>query len=183
MSARVTLLAAAGALALAACSEQGQGDEPVAATSDAAAGTVAAAVAASGEHRKLAAVLVDSQLAPVLDGKGDYTLLAPTDAAFDALGDKAARIGEVEQRPIVIALLRGHILPGQVTPQSIEAAIARKQGPVQMRTMAGNTVTFAKADGGFTVSNGGATATLAKAGTAASNGAVLPIDTVLLPAQ
>jgi uncharacterized surface protein with fasciclin (FAS1) repeats len=110
-------------------------------------------------------------------------LLAPTDAAFGTLGEKGTQLAQADQRPLLIAVLRGHILPGQVTPKAIEAAIARKQGPVEMRTMAGNTVTFAKAEKGFTVSNGAQTATLASATTAASNGAVLPIDGVLLPAQ
>ena len=68
-----------------------------------------------------------------------------------------------------------------MTPRSVEAAIAHKRGPVQMRTMAGSTVTFAKSGDGFSVSNGDATAKLAAASTAASNGAVLPIDKVLLP--
>lgn len=175
--------AAAGLLLLGACGQTSDGTKPAAATSDAARGTVAAAVAASSDHRKIASALADTQLAPVLDGKGDYTLLAPSDTAFAALGDKGTRLGEKEQRPLMIAVLRGHILPGQVTPKAIEAAIARKKGPVAMRTMAGNTVTFAEADDGFTVSNGGETAKLATASTAASNGAVLSIDKVLMPAQ
>jgi len=184
MSTRTTILAAAAGLALVTgCSQEGKGDNPAAATSDAATGTVAASVAGSADHRKLAAALTDTQLAPVLDGKGDYTLLAPSDAAFAALGDKGTKLGEQDQRPLMIAVLRGHILPGQVTPKAIESAIARKKGPVEMRTMAGNTVTFAKSGEGFTVSNGSVTAAVAKATTAASNGAVLPLDKVLLPAQ
>ena len=181
---RTVVAAAAGLLALAACSQQDQGDEPAAATSGTAIGTVAATVGALNDHRKLAAALTDTQLAPVLDGKGDYTLLAPSDAAFDALGDKGAALASTDQRPLMIAVLRGHVLPGQVTPQGIEAAITRKRGPVEMRTMSGSTVRFAKnANGGLTVSNGAQTAAMAAGSTTASNGAVLPIDKVLLPAQ
>lgn len=183
MSTRAPILAAATALALlAGCSQEGAGDRPVAETGDAASGTVAAAVSSSADHRKLAAALSDTRLAPVLDGKGDYTLLAPTDAAFAALGEKGPALGAQDQRPLMVAVLRGHILPGHVTTQAIEAAIARKQGPVEMRTMAGGTVRFSKADGALQVSNGSATSTLGGA-VSASNGAVLPIDKVLLPAQ
>lgn len=182
MSARALMLAASLGL-LAGCGEQGEGETPVAAERDGVSGTVAAAVAESDEHRKLAAALADTQLAPVLDGTGDYTLLAPSDAAFDALGDKAAALASAEQRPLMIAVLRGHILPGHVTTEAIEAAIARKRGPVEMRTMAGTTVTFAEAGEGLTVSNGGDAATLAGETAAASNGSVLPIDKVLLPVQ
>ena len=181
MSGRIALFFLSAGLLLGGCSNDGTGTEPVAASSDGS--TVAAAVAGSRDHRKLAAALTDTQLAPVLDGKGDYTLLAPGDAAFGALGDKAVKLGEQERRPLMIAVLRGHILPGQVTSEAIEAAIARKQGTVAMRTMAGGTVIFAKAGEGFSVSNGAQTATLGTSTIAASNGAVLPIDRVLLPPQ
>ena len=146
-------------------------------------GTVAAALTGVDNHRKLSAALADTQLAPVLDGKGDYTLLAPSDAAFDALGEKGKALSAKEQRPLMIAVLRGHILPGQVTARSIEQAIARKKGPVAMRTMLGDTVRFAKTAKGLSVSNGKQTAMLEAGDTTASNGAVLPIDKVLLPAN
>ncbi len=175
--------ATAGLMALAGCSEQGQGDQPVAATGQSTNGTVAATVAASSEHRELAAALTDTQLAPVLDGKGIYTLLAPGDAAFAALGAKGEALSGPDRRPLMIAVLRAHLLPGEVTPESIERAIARKQGPVTMRTMAGGTVRFSKTDVGITVGNGATEAALASTAYAASNGAVLPIDKVLLPAS
>lgn len=177
----MTAIAAAGLLLLGGCGQPSESDQAVATASDAAAGTVAAAVAGSVDHRKLAGALTDTQLAPVLDGTAEYTLLAPSDAAFEAMGAKTAALTSKEERPLMIALLRGHILPGQVAPKSVEAAIARKQGPVTMRTMAGNTVTFAKSGEGLTVTAGSGTARLAAASTAASNGAVLSIDKVLMP--
>lgn len=183
MSARFIGVTTAALLMLGGCSQPAEGDHPVAATSDAAAGTVASVVAGSGDHRKLAAALNDTRLAPVLDGKGEYTLLAPSDAAFAALGDKGTALTAKDQHPLMIAVLRGHILPGQVTPKSVAAAIARKKGAVEMRTMAGATVTFARSADGLTVSNGGSTARLASASIASSNGAVLPIDKVLMPPQ
>ncbi len=183
MTRSALLAAATGLLLTAGCSQEDAGEKPVAASgTTAASDTVAAAVAGSGDHRKLAALLKDAQLAPVLDGKAGYTILAPSDGAFDALGEKGTALAGEEQRPLLTAILRGHILPGEVTPEAIEAAIARKQGPVQMRTMAGGTVSFAKAGDGYTVSNGGERAILGSA-ISASNGAFLPIDKVLIPAQ
>lgn len=182
MSARLTLvLAASGWIALAGCSEQGQGDQPIAAKSQSANGTVAATVAGSGDHRELAAALADTRLAPVLDGKGVYTLLAPNDAAFGGLGEKGEALSAEERRPLMIGVLRAHLLPGQVTPESIEQAIARKQGPVEMRTMAGGMVRFRKSDGRIIVSNGSTEAELTGTAQTASNGAVVPLDGVLLP--
>lgn len=183
MRARALTIAAIGLLGLAGCSQEGQGDKPAAATSEPANGTVAATAAGLADHRKLAAALTDTQLAPVLDGKGIYTLLAPDDDAFTALGSKGEALTGQDRRPLMIAVLRAHLLPGQVTPEAVEQAIARKKGPVEMRTMAGGTVRFAKSDKGIEVSNGSSTAMLAAGARTASNGAVLPIDAVLLPAQ
>lgn len=181
MSARGSAALVAGVLSLAACSPTDRGARTEAVASETATGTVAAALSDIDNHRKLSAALTDTQLAPVLDGKGDYTLLAPSDAAFDALGDKGKALAGKDQRPLMIAVLRGHILPGQVTPRSVETAIARKKGPVEMRTMAGDIVRFDKGDDGLTVSNGSQTAILEAGDVTAANGAVLPIDTVLLP--
>ncbi len=143
-------------------------------------GTIAASLAEIGDLRTLSAALADTQLAPVLDRKGDYTLLAPTDAAFTALGKKFDELRSPKARPLMIALLRGHILPGQVTTESIKAAIARKKGPVRMQTMGGTTVTFTDTGKAITVGNGATTATMGATATA-SNGAILTIDKVLLP--
>lgn len=176
-------MVAAGLLGLVACSPTDRGAPAEAAASGSATGTVAAALTDIDDHRKLSAALTDTQVAPVLDGKGDYTLLAPSDAAFDALGEKGKALAGKDQRPLMIAVLRGHILPGQITPRSVETAIARKKGAVEMRTMAGDTVRFAKTDEGLTVSTGNQTAKLEAGDLIAANGAILPIDTVLLPAN
>ena len=183
MNARSAVAAAAGLLALAACNQTDPGgvQKLTGGETETAGGTVAGALTDVDGHRALTAALTDTQLAPVLDGKGDYSLLAPSDAAFDALGEKYKALSGHNARPLMIAVLRGLILPGQITPKSIEQAIARKKGPVEMRTMAGDTVRFAKGESGLTVSNGEQTARLESGAVTAANGAVLPIDTVLLP--
>lgn len=179
----LTLGALGACLTLAGCSNEGQRDEVPATTSETASATVAATVAASPNHRRLTAALTDTQLAPVLDGKGIYTLLAPGDAAFSALGTKAKTLEGAERRPLMIAVLRAHLLPGEITPEAIERAIARKKAPVTMRTMAGATVRFRRSENGLIVDNGATQAKLAEPASHASNGTVLPIDAVLLPAN
>ncbi len=175
-------IAAAGLLGLSAC---GEADAPERLSADATVtvqnGTIAASLGDIGELRTVSAALADTQLAPVLDGNGDYTLLAPTDAAFTALGDKAEALRRANNRPLMIAVLRGHILPGQVTTDSIKAAIARKKGSVTMQTMGGTSVTFIENGEDITVGNGASTATIGQSATA-SNGAILTIDKVLVPA-
>lgn len=165
-----------------ACSGQDTDGKTVSAASP-AGGTLAATVSSSPDHRRLAGMLADAKLNTVLEGKAAYTVLAPSDTAFSALGARGEPLSQAEERPLLIAVLRGHILPGQITPAAIGEALTRKNGPVQMRTMAGTLVTFARAGEAITVSNGAQTATLGDSARTASNGALLPIDTVLLPPQ
>ncbi|WP_375291445.1 fasciclin domain-containing protein [Qipengyuania sp.] len=168
------------ALGTVACSTQKQ-PNTVDRVIDNSRQTVASVVAGEQRFGKLAWALADTQLAPVLDGQGDYTLLAFEDAGFAKLGEKADQLSSVAERPLLAAILRAHILPGQVTPDSIRAAIARADGPVEMRTMAGDTVTFSQDGERLTVSNGPVTARIEPDAVAAVNGAVLPIDSVLMP--
>lgn len=177
----IPLAVAAVAAGLTGCSDSADTPGETRAT-QASNGTIASTVAGNGELRRLSDSLSDTQLATVLDGQGSYTLLAPTDAAFTALGDKAAALETAERRPLLVAVLRGHILPGQVTPRAIGDAIDSKGGPVEMRTMAGTVLTFSQGETGIEVSNGTARARLTGTAHTAANGAVLPVDAVLMPA-
>lgn len=145
--------------------------------------TVASEVAGDQRFGQLSWALADTQLAPVLDGEGDYTLLAFEDEGFDALNNGTQALTTAENRPVLAAILRAHILPGQITPQAIRRAIERKGGPVQMRTMAGSLVSFATRNDGDTliVSNGEKSATLGEDSILAVNGAILPVGAVLVP--
>ena len=180
MSARLAL-AALAAMGIVGCTEKTV-DAPESETVETTNQTVASVVAGEDRFAKLAWALADTQLAPVLDGQGDYTLLAFDDRGFAKLGDKADALTSTGERPLLAAILRAHILPGQITPAAIHQAIERKNGPVEMRTLAGDIVTFAETDDGTTVSNGSVTARLEGNDVAAINGAVLTIDRVLMPA-
>lgn len=180
MSARLAW-AALLALGATACSDKSPEVQPTGQI-ETTRQTVASVIASENRFAKLAWALSDTQLAPVLDGQGEYTLLAFEDRGFDKLGAKGDALISPEERPLLAAILRAHILPGQITPEAIHEAIVRKEGPVEMRTLAGDIVTFSETDDGTTVTNGTATATIAKGSVAAVNGVVLPIDTVLLPA-
>ena len=140
---------------------------------------------ALSEDRSLGTVLdamQDSGLSGVLEGSASYTILAPNDAAFTALGDQGSELLEEDQQAILIAILRDHLLPGHLTPESITNAIKSQGGPVTMTTLGGTSVTFSSSSDGVTVSTGGASsATLVGTAIAANNGVVIPIDAVLLP--
>lgn len=170
-------LAAAAALAflapLAACSG---GAEKTAATTDTNS-TLASAINRASDLSTLSSALSQAGLADVFDGPGSYTVLAPNDAAFAKLGEQGKMLNEPAHRAELVAILRGHILPGHLTPEAIREAIAKKKGPVSMRTLADGQVTFAEAGGKLTVTGAdGAKATVEGDPLIAGNGVVLPLD-------
>ena len=181
---RLAALASAALLALSACSGAGDtaGGDGVSTVHNGNE-TLASVLSDLDDSGTVRQAIKDSGLAGILDGSGVYSLLAPNDAAFEALGDDGKRLMEDEQRPLMVALLREHILPGHITPEAIDAAIEQKGGEVEMTTLGGGTIAF-KRDGDTLVatSPGGKVAHISGAAQAGSNGTVIPIDTVLVPA-
>jgi uncharacterized surface protein with fasciclin (FAS1) repeats len=173
---------ALASLPLASACTKVEDENPETATKDDGTLTLAAALGANEELETLRGAIEQSELSGVLEGPASYTLLAPSNAAFDALGEEGATLLEDQQRPMLVAVLRDHLLPGHLTPEAIGEAIDRKGGPVTMATLGQAEVTFSKS--GETVNvvmDDGSDAAFAGTAIAANNGVVIPINKVLLP--
>ena len=184
----LTLIILAGsALALAACS----GKSP---TSDASSGAAEPVAMITPGDQSLPSALDDADgmqtvaealkttgLDGVFGGKASYTLLAPSDDAFSALGDTGKTLLDADDRAALAALLKAHILPGYITRQDISTAIdASGDGEVKMTDMAGTELTFTKAADVITVTApDGAKATLSGDAVAGKQSIALPLDGVL----
>ncbi|MBB3988976.1 fasciclin domain-containing protein [Croceicoccus naphthovorans] len=173
---RALLVAAsvAFALPLAACS----GTEEAATGETVSNDTLASELADAGSLDKASAALKDSGLAQVFDGTASYTLLAPTDEAFDKIASEG--LDKPENKALLAEVLRDHVLPGALSESDIAKAIESNGGKVEMTTMGDTTVTFAMDGDTLTVSGpDGASARVVGEPVLASNGAAMPIDTVL----
>ncbi len=169
---------------LPACSasDDENGDPTV--TEDKSEETIASALGTLPDMTAMNSAISSAGLGSIFDGPGSYTVLAPNDEAFRALGDNGAALLEESQRPLLVGILRNHILPGHLTPEDIGAAIDAQGGEVTMTTLGDGTVTFSREGGAVTVTNGsGATAQLASNSTAGTNGVIVPLDTVLTPSE
>ena len=176
--------AIAGLALLPACSNDADTVEEDGTTKEEATRTLAASLGDLPDMASLNGAISEAELGSIFDGPGSYTLLAPNDAAFNALGEEGKTLMSEEQRPVLIGLLREHILPGHLTPENIAQALEDKGGDVTMTTLGGGEVTFSKDGDTISVSNGmGSTAKLATSATAATNGVIIPVDTVLVPAE
>lgn len=171
--------AALAALSLTACQPSAEKAETNGASApEPSSRDLAATLKANGDLDALEAAVSAAGLETVLAGVGPYTVFAPTDAAFEAAGGPLTGADLKAQNA---ALVRAHIVPGALTRQDIAAALdAGGADGVQMRTMAGDLLTFGR-DGGTIVVTApdGARARLAGEQSAASNGVIQPVDAVL----
>ena len=175
------MLGCVAALALTACNKQ---DEPTAATENAAEAAGDNTLATGlGDNARLAAAAKAAGIEPTLAGPGPYTLLAPSDAAFDKLPAGALdRLMKPENRRELTALLSYHLLPGTMLAADIGKAIDTGGGKALIATVGGGNVTATR-DGDrivFTDASG-TKATVGAADEKRSNGVVHQIDAVLTP--
>jgi uncharacterized surface protein with fasciclin (FAS1) repeats len=124
---------------------------------------------AAGQFKTLASLLQQAGLTGALEGKGPFTVFAPTDAAF-AKVPKATLASLAKNKLKLRAVLLYHVVKGKVT-----AAQAMKLHSA--KTLEGKSLSI-KVSGGKVVVGG---ATVVKADVTASNGVIHVIDKVLIP--
>ncbi|NCP11024.1 MAG: fasciclin domain-containing protein [Sphingomonadales bacterium] len=181
--ARAALLAAGLALSLGGCKRVPNDGADNAATADQADDETIASLASadsnlSGAEELLRAADLDTTLA----GPGPYSVFLPSNAALETLpAEVVAALKDEQAKPQLTALLTGHIVPGSVTVSDIAKAIDAGGGKAELKTMAGDMLSFAKQGDSVTVTApGGATAMLSGDGARAANGVVHVIDGVLV---
>src|SRR5688572_19476077 len=132
------ILAALGttALSLAACSRQGANEAtPLTENAQEAAGndTLAAGL---GDAKKFGEAAKAAGLDATLAGPGPYTVLVPTDAAFDKMPAGALdTLMKPEARADLTGVLTYHILPGAILVADISKAIEAGNGKTTLPTM------------------------------------------------
>lgn len=131
-------------------------------------------------HTRLVDAIDNSGLAETLDGTRNYTVFAPTDAAFRALADvdDAPRMrGEVAIRAVV----GHHVIPGRLSVARLLEEIG-DAGVVRYATLSRSVLTFRATDDGLLVTDaGGHTAQIIVADIRQTNGIIHVIDTVMRP--
>lgn len=129
--------------------------------------------AQTGEFSTLIAALSSAGLVDALNGRGQFTVFAPTDAAFAALGLNAGNIGSLDTATLTDILLY-HVSRGR----NFSDAVLDKQ---RIRMMNGDfTFVTVNADGAF-INDSQLLAAAGLIDIAASNGVIHVIDAVLLP--
>ena len=140
---------------------------PMAATKD-----IVALASGNGQFKTLTKALGAAGLVTTLQGKGPYTVFAPTDAAFAALPKGTVEnLLKPENKAKLTKILTYHVVPGSVLSTNL------KSGDV--KSVEGSPLKVVVNAGKVTV--GGAN--VVKADMKASNGVIHEIDKVLMPAD
>ncbi|MCJ7779906.1 MAG: fasciclin domain-containing protein [Acidimicrobiia bacterium] len=128
----------------------------------------------AGQFSTLIAAIDAAGLAETLEGEGPFTVLAPTDAAFEAafeaLGITAADL--LADTETLTAILTYHVLP-QAADSQLVATLDGSSVP----TVNGQSVDISVVDGQIMINE----ATVVSADLIADNGIVHVLDAVLLP--
>ena len=125
----------------------------------------------AGSFTTLVAALKAAGLVETLQGKGPFTVFAPTDAAFAKLpkGTLEALLADKAQ---LTAILTYHVVPGKVTASDV-----MRMGRGNPATVNGQTLAINVSNGKVNVND----ATVVAADVMATNGVIHVIDTVVLP--
>lgn len=176
--------ASAAMLALSACDTKSDNEAtPTANAANAAGDSTIGAGLASGS--KFAAAAKAAGLDATLAGPGSYTVLVPSDAAFDKLPAGALdTLMKPEGRADLTALLSYHILPGAMLGADIGKAIDQGGGKAQIPTHGGGSITATKEGERIALTDSAGTkAFVITADGKRSNGVVHEIDAVLMPTR
>ncbi|MBE9226743.1 fasciclin domain-containing protein [Phormidium sp. LEGE 05292] len=139
-------------------------------TSTAQGQTIVALASTNDNFSTLKAALEAAGLTETLAGQGPFTVFAPTNAAFEALGkEKVQALLKPENKDKLIKVLTYHVVPGQVLSTELKSG--------KTKTVEGAEVTVMVKDGKVKVNN----AQVTQADVKASNGVIHVIDKVLLP--
>ncbi len=132
---------------------------------------IVSAALADGRFGTLTAALTEANLVETLQGKGPFTVFAPTDKAFSKLPEgTVANLLKPENRDKLQAVLTYHVLSGSV---NLGAALSAKQA----KTIQGSDVKIGFNGGNVLVND----AMILDANIKCSNGIIHVIDSVILP--
>lgn len=137
----------------------------------------------SKDHTTLVAAVKAAGLVDTLSGPGPFTVFAPTNAAFAKLpAGTVDTLVMPENKAMLTGILTYHVVPGKLSATDIAKRAARNGGKLELKTVAGGTITLNKMGKGWQITDAkGGHAMITIADVNQSNGVIHVIDTVLMP--
>jgi uncharacterized surface protein with fasciclin (FAS1) repeats len=131
---------------------------------------IVAVASGAGSFKTLVAAVKAAGLVETLQGKGPFTVFAPTDDAFAKLpAGTVEDLLKPENKDKLVAILTYHVVPGKVTAADVKT--------MKAKTVSGKALSIKVEDGQVSVDD----AKVVKTDVAASNGVIHVIDMVVVP--
>lgn len=125
-----------------------------------------------------------ADLVSTLKGAGPFTVFAPTNEAFAALpAGTVETLLKPENKATLSKILTYHVVAGKLDASALKKQITAGGGKATLTTVAGETLTVTNDQDKLTVTDSkGGKARITIADVTQSNGVILVVDKVLLPA-
>ncbi|TAL86268.1 MAG: fasciclin domain-containing protein [Rhodanobacter sp.] len=137
----------------------------------------------SKDHTTLVAAVKAAGLVGTLEGKGPFTVFAPTNEAFAALpAGTVQTLLKPENKATLTKILTYHVVPGRLTSSDLAKAVKAGGGKAVLKTVEGDDITIRKDGTQWTVTDDkGGVADITIANVLQSNGVIYVINKVLMP--
>jgi uncharacterized surface protein with fasciclin (FAS1) repeats len=137
----------------------------------------------SPDHTTLVAAIKAAGLVQTLQGKGPFTVFAPTNAAFDKLpAGTVPNLLKPENKAKLTAILTYHVVAGNLDAKAVIAAINKGNGKAELTTLQGGKLTASLNNGKVVLTDAsGGMSTVITTDLKCTNGVIHVIDTVLMP--
>jgi uncharacterized surface protein with fasciclin (FAS1) repeats len=137
----------------------------------------------SKDHTTLVAAVKAAGLVDTLEGKGPFTVFAPTNEAFGKLpAGTVDRLLKPENKEKLAAVLTYHVVPGKITADKLAREIKAGDGSAQLTTVNGEKLTARTMGDSIELTDvKGGMSKVKIADVIQSNGVIYVIDTVLMP--
>jgi uncharacterized surface protein with fasciclin (FAS1) repeats len=122
-------------------------------------------------------------LVETLQGKGPFTVFAPTNAAFTKLPSGTVdTLLKPENKSQLTGVLTYHVVAGKMTAQDLAAKVKAGGGKTTLTTVQGATLTVTPSGNSLTITDQkGGKSTVTIADVMQSNGVIHVVDSVLIP--
>lgn len=137
----------------------------------------------SKDHTTLVAAVKAAGLVGTLEGKGPFTVFAPTNEAFGMLPAGAVdNLLKPENKSKLSAVLTYHVVAGDLDSKALMAKVKAGGGMAMLTTVQGEKLTVMQKDGSLWIRDAkGNTAMVTIKDVYQSNGVIHVIDHVLMP--
>ena len=137
----------------------------------------------SKDHTTLVAAVKAGGLVDTLEGKGPFTVFAPTNEAFAELpAGTVDNLLKPENKKTLDKILTYHVVPGRLDSAALDGDNKKGDGKAKLKTVEGDTLTVSGSGKDLMVTDDkGNTAKITIADVYQSNGVIMVIDKVLMP--